>query len=56
MERHEPGPLIPLYNGMVICFADYQMRISIKAKEHYQIDVQTEKLQEDRKQLLIEAN
>lgn len=33
MLEHEPSDLIPLYDGMVISFINYEIRVNLEKKE-----------------------
>lgn len=37
MEDHEPSDLIPLFNGMVISFINYELQVRIEAKNSQEI-------------------
>ena len=32
MDNHEPSDLIPLYNGMIISFINYELKVKIEPK------------------------
>lgn len=37
MEDHEPSDMIPLFNGMIISFINYELQVRIEAKSPEEI-------------------
>ena len=44
MYNHEPSDMIPLYNGMVISFINYEIRVNMKKKDDKEIESEQEKI------------
>ena len=40
MTNHEPSSLIPLYDGMVISFINYEIRVNLEKKDPNDIDAE----------------
>ena len=37
MEDHEPSDLIPLFNGMIISFINYELQVRIEPKQSHEL-------------------
>ena len=40
MTDHEPSSLIPLYDGMVISFINYEIRVNLEKKDLNDLDAE----------------
>lgn len=38
MDDHEPSDLIPLFDGMIISFINYELHVSISDKDHIELE------------------
>jgi len=46
MQDHEPSDLIPLYDGMVLSFINYEIRVNLEKKDSAEVEEQTVKIQQ----------
>lgn len=44
MIEHEPSDLIPLYDGMVISFINYEIRVNLEKKDASQIQTEEQQI------------
>ena len=56
MQNHEPSSLIPLHDGMVISFINYELRINLEKKDPEQLERENSQINERQQQLAATAN
>ena len=56
MIEHEPSDLIPLYDGMVISFINYEIRVNLEKKDASQIQTEEQQIQRANEHLVKTSN
>jgi predicted component of type VI protein secretion system len=56
MIEHEPSDLIPLYDGMVISFINYEIRVNLEKKDASQIQTEEQQISRANEQLAKTSN
>ena len=56
MQNHEPSDLIPLHDGMVISFINYEIRVNLEKKTGEAIEAEDQKIRQRSNQLRETAN
>mmetsp|Transcript_29109 Transcript_29109/g.36083 ORF Transcript_29109/g.36083 Transcript_29109/m.36083 type:complete len:109 (-) Transcript_29109:205-531(-) len=46
MQDHEPSSLIPLHDGMVLSFINYEIRVNLEKKEQGDVDRENQSIRE----------
>jgi len=54
MTEHEPSDLIPLYDGMVLSFINYEIRVNLEKKDQSDLEKEASQI-EDKNQTLAQA-
>lgn len=56
MQNHEPSSLIPLHDGMVISFINYEIRVNLEKKSGEAIEAEDQKIRQRAHELRETAN